>query len=759
MASPARPSLGLLPDSHPDRIVDKKCDHRLHFSSNLSSKDPSSDRFASGKSVRAIVNWLESTKARRKSLRTPKNEDAASTRSASSSWKTQGDGHDTLCNGKRHAPAPTSTSSPVISSQPTANSVADRLPPILGYEEEYSLTFLNYKAYFNNRPLGRCLDDHDRIEEERKKKKEKEGDNNNTTTGHSAVTHMTETSSCSLPSSASTPNPMQKLDILLDELEALSLRKPRDDSTTPENEEQQQDRRNSEEVDAFWRDVRAQLWIDDDEIYWGQTPQATPQAQAQAQAEAEAEDPEPIPDRLSEAIALDLESDPDALAAVEIDHQIALKPFVLLPAPKRTPPPPPPPPPTPMPQRDDGDILTPLLPQYPRKQELVENMSGSLPGPASNSMDVTSEHISASEAPMPAPGLWGVPSLKDGARSPPSKIRAPRHQTSASDIASLEDLNSPPAYDAPSRRLRPLTSPAEVSLPHQYRSPNPDIGDPHSQPSEISVKDTHSSPDPKVRVVRPRPSAVAAASDLENMHHSYKAAEPWDRHDQQKRKAGQRGVEQTQPKHHIRETEGKQQQSTRSQQRVQHPPTKQHASDTTREQKLPQFRHDSQKTPSMRQNTDYKGTVNDENHRLTVWPSILPADNMSMSVSPLPKLGKKQPQINPVLGSLTIVKTGTPRDKPKISLSSDSDLASQGIKPGFALHRRMTTEEQISEIDQILRPLDSNVESLGEPTRDSKGSMRKQLNALLRAATADAVNGIRAHQPLPSFAEPYPQAC
>ncbi|KAK3327818.1 hypothetical protein B0T19DRAFT_422906 [Cercophora scortea] len=458
---------------------------------------------------------------------------------------------------------------------------------------------------------------------------------------------MTGTSSCSLPSSASTPNPMQKLDILLDELEALSLRKPCDDSTTPENDEEQQERRNSEEVDAFWGDVRAQLWIDEEEIYWRQTPQATSQVQA--------EDPELSLDGLEESIPRDLESEPAPLAAVEIDHKIALKPFVLLPAPKRIPPPPPPPPSTPMPQREDGNLLTPLLPQYSRNQGLVDPSSRSLSGLASNSMAVTSEHLSAFESPLPVPRLWSVPSPKDRAHSPSSEIRA----------------------------------------------------------------------------LHPPPGGVAAASNLDDIHYSYKVAEIPNRYDQQERQTGQRVIDETQPKHYMRETEEKRQRSVRSQQTVRNLLTKQHELDTTWEQKRPQYRHGAQKTSSPRQRQDYKQPVNDENHRVTVWPSMLPPDHTSLCTPQLPELGRKQPQGNHGFDSLAIANTDTANSMPKISLSSDSDSLSQRTKPGFSLHRRMTTEEKISEIDHLLGPLNSNGEPMGDPSRDSKGSMRKQLTAFL----------------------------
>ena len=79
-------------------------------------------------SVRAIVDWLESTKA------TPQEPPPKS-----------GDGSDS--GPHYHLP-------PAASPQPASSP-----PSIGGPTEAYSLTLLKYKAYFNNRPLGRCLDD------------------------------------------------------------------------------------------------------------------------------------------------------------------------------------------------------------------------------------------------------------------------------------------------------------------------------------------------------------------------------------------------------------------------------------------------------------------------------------------------------------------------------------------------------------------------------------------------------------------------
>jgi hypothetical protein len=134
------------PASH--RILDRKIESKAlpsGFSSNLGRKAPSGDKGGAVKSVKAIVDWLEKTSTagpENPEVKTPQGRDKA--QSAECYSLSSKAGKSSMFEATTPEPAATGSVFP----QDT--------PPT--HPEEYSLTLLKYKSYFNNRPLARCLD-------------------------------------------------------------------------------------------------------------------------------------------------------------------------------------------------------------------------------------------------------------------------------------------------------------------------------------------------------------------------------------------------------------------------------------------------------------------------------------------------------------------------------------------------------------------------------------------------------------------------
>jgi len=131
-----------------DRILDRKIESRAlpsGFSSNLGRKAPAGDKAGAGKSVKAIVDWLEKTTSPPETPE-PRTQDA----------------QDIAKNAEGLFLPPNHTESNLVQAgKPgtTTASVLFRPKTSPTHPEEYSLTLLGYKSYFNNRPLARCLDD------------------------------------------------------------------------------------------------------------------------------------------------------------------------------------------------------------------------------------------------------------------------------------------------------------------------------------------------------------------------------------------------------------------------------------------------------------------------------------------------------------------------------------------------------------------------------------------------------------------------
>ncbi|KAK3360085.1 hypothetical protein B0T25DRAFT_565029 [Lasiosphaeria hispida] len=261
----------------PGRILDRKIERRAiphSFSSNLGQKSPSPGRSSPltkppGKSVRAIVNWLEQAASSPRGPEPSKpqlvttgspataitpadasvpsgDNDVFDNRDARTNTAVAG-GEEKSRKAWKFAPAPLE----VFSSRPTTVT-----RPFIRDEyqgEDYSLTLLKYKAYFNNRPLGRCLDYLEQALEEKKTKTDTNKMEESLNIQQQPL--VPATARDTQPSS-----PAEMLDKLMQELQALDFEKDAGKRETCE-------KRDPEEVKAFWDNVRAQLWIDDGEVY------------------------------------------------------------------------------------------------------------------------------------------------------------------------------------------------------------------------------------------------------------------------------------------------------------------------------------------------------------------------------------------------------------------------------------------------------------------------------------------------------------
>lgn len=194
------------PPPNKGRIMDRKIEASgwSTFSSNLvqnrltphtsadslrpRGRDLSGSSSGGSSSVRAIVDWLESTRSSSINSSGTISSHEQQPSQAKTTWHHnhdagEGDGHEVespcrplprlpppkpfqvpSSQSRRRLPGPSSTS--IRSSSATAQQLPVPAPvtstrlSIGGGDstEDYSLTLLKYKSYFNNRPLGRCLD-------------------------------------------------------------------------------------------------------------------------------------------------------------------------------------------------------------------------------------------------------------------------------------------------------------------------------------------------------------------------------------------------------------------------------------------------------------------------------------------------------------------------------------------------------------------------------------------------------------------------
>ncbi|KAL2126491.1 hypothetical protein VTI74DRAFT_819 [Chaetomium olivicolor] len=253
-----------------DRIVDRKIERRAlpaSFSSNLGRKGLSPGRKASDRFVKAMVSMFE------KSTGTSGNRQP---NKPSEIHGNQGQEDAVDNNGKLedrviiHTPQHYFQQGQPIRSIPTPMFS----PAHVGYQvEEYSLTLLKHKSYFNNRPLARCLDDLDgnkvagrvsgRNSQDVKSKKEggKEGMGEKKENMREGTGLENKRAVSSNQNDASSP--IAQLDNLMCELLILQGTS----ESTAANSSREEEKRDPEEAKRFWNNVRGQLWIENEEIY------------------------------------------------------------------------------------------------------------------------------------------------------------------------------------------------------------------------------------------------------------------------------------------------------------------------------------------------------------------------------------------------------------------------------------------------------------------------------------------------------------
>ncbi|KAK0643109.1 hypothetical protein B0T16DRAFT_459292 [Cercophora newfieldiana] len=266
------------------RILDRKIPSRgpaNTFSSNLArrpSPSPRKTTTSSGKSVREMANLFEKgqdgsppSRPRNLQILVKKRDERAasaattSVRSVSSKWSDATDGTKSVvpsivlpmeterkpvfdsCSRRIFSPA---LPSPALTSRSIASLMGNEYQA-----EENSLTLLNYKAYFNNRPLGRCLDD---FEEAEAAKERAEAVAKKETSQKKKETSHNLTRSVTLQNIMAASTPVERLDKLMEALQELDLEADHDDDKPldkemlkPTNAKQEERRRDAEEVNAF----------------------------------------------------------------------------------------------------------------------------------------------------------------------------------------------------------------------------------------------------------------------------------------------------------------------------------------------------------------------------------------------------------------------------------------------------------------------------------------------------------------------------
>jgi hypothetical protein len=135
--------------------MDRKYESRAlpsGFSSNLGRKATPGGKADAGKSVRSIVDWLERTTTTTRATRTT----SAETREPRAvDDRNNADNHDRLSRSSK------ATQPDMVDALRSKDDLVKPYyspPASPTHPEEYSLTLLRYKSYFNNRPLARCLD-------------------------------------------------------------------------------------------------------------------------------------------------------------------------------------------------------------------------------------------------------------------------------------------------------------------------------------------------------------------------------------------------------------------------------------------------------------------------------------------------------------------------------------------------------------------------------------------------------------------------
>ncbi|KAK4156257.1 hypothetical protein C8A00DRAFT_12772 [Chaetomidium leptoderma] len=258
----------------PDRLLNRKierCGLMQGFSSNLAKNGPSSGTKPSDRSVRAMVSLFEKSATisdNRPRLASGGSERVRVPDEEACQRSPDSDNYNKEATGRLQQPQQPETQ--LAHSKSTIPSMFPSAQ--VGYQvEDYSLTLLKHKSYFNNRPLARCLDfraDEDaktKIQRVRSKKEsarepateKKRKDRYEDDQGKNGNRDIAP------PTKIETSSPIQQLDNLMSEL--LTWQEA-SESSAPKLDHQWE-RRNPEEVESFWSSVRTRLWVDEGEIY------------------------------------------------------------------------------------------------------------------------------------------------------------------------------------------------------------------------------------------------------------------------------------------------------------------------------------------------------------------------------------------------------------------------------------------------------------------------------------------------------------
>ncbi|KAL1836272.1 hypothetical protein VTJ49DRAFT_5371 [Mycothermus thermophilus] len=331
--------------------------------------------------------------------------------------------------------------------------------------EEYSLTLLKHKSYFNNRPLARCLDKTDEDEGKTKvqpvegqKESTKDTDNEPSGRGNSAdgLTKPIQTRTAAQDGSAAS-SAIQQLDGLMSEILTLN-RTPREHGSGA---------RGLEEIKVFWQTVRSCLWIDDDEIYEAKRRPLSQKSTGDTSqaAQVDSDIPELSTSASGSSISCPSESDLE------------------LPPPPMPDRPPPPIPATP--RAEDSPTTSSLRTQHSATPSLEPCPDSSLddlswgkskpdvpPNPQQSELPSRQPIVYHPSTESLRPETPGLPSIPDPPASTTSHSRYPSSTSSGRwtrpptwrSPASLSELSSPTLPVSPVSEA-PLTSPLPMLLP------------------------------------------------------------------------------------------------------------------------------------------------------------------------------------------------------------------------------------------------------------------------------------------------------
>ncbi|KAH6845087.1 hypothetical protein B0I37DRAFT_175994 [Chaetomium sp. MPI-CAGE-AT-0009] len=460
--------------SGPDRILDRKIERLAlpeGFSSNLARREPLSGRKASDRSVRSIVRLFEESAGTSESpvSNRPRLASGVSDRVGARDGKE--DRGDTHTSNKYNNTPTKCAQDPQKQENRSLSAASSMFPSVrVGYQvEDYSLTLLRHKAYFNNRPLARCLDDivdSDPKAKDQRVKGKKEGDSKQAKedegTHKDGDDRETKGNGDILPNQRNTSSSLEQLDNLMSDL---LLWKEVSGAETLKLE-----RRSSPEVRGFWSDVRTQLWVDEGEIYNRERPMSAGQLGIDDGS------------LMSSGSATQLPT--SCFANTETEH---------------SPPPPPTRPPPTIPVAARGRSLSAVSSQW--KQHSVASFLEPFPDPASDYL------------------AWDEPQLTS---SVGLSMSTPGRPDNADLLSDAYFEAEPPNFRAPAR---PLPIPPTQSSHSRYPSSSGSGSGPWTRPptwrSPSSLESSSPPPVPPLPVPIPTPTSCRHHSRANHSRHRH----------------------------------------------------------------------------------------------------------------------------------------------------------------------------------------------------------------------------------------------